>query len=138
MIGAWLVSSAAGSSGICSVAQIWPWGWGLLAPIMAPRFSKICTCWISGRAPSSMNSRPGFDDADDVGHVNACESQAVVGMKAQHTADTAFPLRQAQAVTTFRSPLRRIGQERRVVVGKGKHSGVLRVLLASGAHIAGT
>ena len=35
--------SRAGSSGTCSVAQIWQCGCGLLAPIIAPRFSKICT-----------------------------------------------------------------------------------------------
>src|SRR5271165_907756 len=30
-------------------------GSGLLAPIMAPRFSKICTCWTQSRAASEEN-----------------------------------------------------------------------------------
>src|ERR1035437_6450322 len=41
------------SLGSAWLDQIWQCGCGLLAPIMAPRLSKICTYWISGRAPSS-------------------------------------------------------------------------------------
>ena len=47
---------SAGFGWLSSVAQIWQCGWGLLAPIIAPRFSKICTQRISSSAPSARYS----------------------------------------------------------------------------------
>ena len=47
-----------------SQAQICPCGCGLLAPIMAPRFSKICTYLIHSSSPSSSAGvRPGIASA---------------------------------------------------------------------------
>jgi hypothetical protein len=44
------------SLGSLQVAQIWQCGCGLLAPIIAPRFSKICTARMLSCASSLMNS----------------------------------------------------------------------------------
>ncbi len=59
----WAASSFAGSFGIVAVDQIWQCGCGLLAPIMSPRFSKICTWPIKaasrrGRGIARPRRRP--------------------------------------------------------------------------------
>ena len=115
----WLASSARGSSGICSVAHIWPWGWGLLAPIMAPRFSKICTCRISGRAPSSNTPPSRRPLRGDVGHSMRARVRLWSGWK-HKTRQTPRSLSAAATRGPSPRPRGRVRQQRGVVVHERK------------------
>jgi hypothetical protein len=83
----WALVSAAGSSGTKSVDQICPCGCGLLAPIMAPRFSKICTYSIqSSAAQSLILPSPTRPPRANLLARHARQGQRVVGMIAEHLA----------------------------------------------------
>jgi hypothetical protein len=90
-----------------SLAQICPCGCGLLAPIIAPRFSKICTCRTHGRCAEFPVLRgPGVDDLTDRRRRHAGEGQVVPWREADHPADAALALGDQQAVAVEPGRLR--------------------------------
>ncbi len=61
--------------------------------MISPRFSKICTEPISGRAAEiDRLLDPGVDHPLDVGDLHLRERQIVAGREAEHAADAGFAL----------------------------------------------
>ncbi len=88
-----------GASGIEEVAQIWQWGCGLLAPIMAPRFSKICTWLMSARPPSSRNCPTQVRTTSSISvQWHGGEREIVTRREANHAANPGLRLGDQQAL----------------------------------------
>ena len=130
--------SLATSLGIAWFDQIWQCGCGLLAPIMAPRFSKICTWRISGMAPSSANW------SAQTSTTRRRSAGSMLAMVRLWRGEKQTTRQSPGSGSTISSPScskrveRRIGLERREIVIENEGRSVGGIAHAAGARVAGT